>query len=217
MHIWQIQVIGEVSVGEWVWRQFPHVVLVTSTVDIVEILDLGVAEVIRAGTHRVDSSLVALYGSVVAVTRAIHVVVPLSFDCVVVRVIVIGIARVNRVVVVSLVLDKRIEPSVSNKHILQLNLVCARDVLCVLLEEVGIENGSVVASIALSCEAEAVARILRERTHKTLQCLPHAWRRTLGAVGSQSVVWLGVCSACSVCLRVVWASRVWQLNDGATV
>jgi hypothetical protein len=60
----------------------------------------------------------------------------LSLDGGVVWVVVVGVTREDGVIIVRLVLDERIKPAVSNKDVLEIDLVGSTDVLRVLLEEV---------------------------------------------------------------------------------
>jgi hypothetical protein len=60
----------------------------------------------------------------------------LSFDGGVVWVIVIGITGKYGVVVVRLVLNERVEPTIANEDVLEVDLVRSGDILRVLPEEV---------------------------------------------------------------------------------
>lgn len=46
----------------------------------------------------------------------------------------------QREVVKGFVLDEWVEPSISNEHILEIDVVRAGDVLCVLIEDIGLKR-----------------------------------------------------------------------------
>jgi hypothetical protein len=80
-----------------------------------------------------------------------------------------------------------------------------------------IEQRSIVASVALRCKVDSIGRVLRECTHETLQCLPHARRSTFGRVGSVGDVRRGVSSASTHVQGILWASCVGKGDDVAGV
>lgn len=73
-----------------------------------------------------------------------------------------------RKVVVGLVLNNRVIPAIADHHTAQLDLLGSRLEMGVLLLDVLVEDGPVVAAITLRGEVEGFARVLRKCAHKTL-------------------------------------------------
>jgi hypothetical protein len=74
-----------------------------------------------------------------------------------------------------------------------------------------------MASVAFCGEMDSIGRVLRECTHETLQCLPHARRSAFGRVRRVGDVWGRVGSAGTHVQGILWASRVRESNDIAGV
>lgn len=49
-----------------------------------------------------------------------------------------------------------------------------------------VEHGSIVAAVTLRRKGEAIARVMRECTHESLQRLPHIRRRALSRVRNKT-------------------------------
>lgn len=141
-----------------------------------------------------------------------------------------------REVIVSLILDQGIIPSVPDicqshfctgdvlyvtktsenlpdQHSLQRDLMSARDVLRILCLNILVENWTIVTSIALARKVKAFSRVLRERSHESLQCLPKVRGCSASCVSRQGQVGVAVCSTGLRVLRIVGADRIWQADD----
>jgi hypothetical protein len=80
-----------------------------------------------------------------------------------------------------------------------------------------IEQRSIVASVALRGKVDSIGRVLRECTHETLQCLPHARRSAFGRVRRVRDVRRRVSSTSSHVQGILWASCVGKGDDVAGV
>jgi hypothetical protein len=68
-----------------------------------------------------------------------------------------------------------------------------------------VEHRAVVTAITLRREGEAIARVLRECAHESLQRLPHVRGCSLGRVWHEADVGFGVCAAGANLLRIIGA------------
>ena len=80
-----------------------------------------------------------------------------------------------------------------------------------------IEQRSIVASVALRGKVNYIRRVLRECTHETLQCLPHARRGAFGCVRRVGDVRRRVSSASTHVQGIFWASCVGKGDNAAGV
>lgn len=87
-----------------------------------------------------------------------------------------------------LILNERIEPTITDYDVLKINLYGTRNVLCVLVKKVRVEDRTIMSSVALCCEVEAVACIIWECAHKTLERPPHIGRSAFSRVGCQRMI-----------------------------
>lgn len=208
----RVEVVDVEGVGEGVGGQLAEVVFVAAGVDVVQVLDLLVAEVVGGAADLVEAGRVARKRLVVAVAFAVEVVVPHVGDSVVEGLVVVRVAGRDGEVVVGLVLRQRVEPAVADEDGLQVNLNGVGDVLAVLLLDVLAEDGRVVAAVALGGEVEAVLRVLGEGAHEALQRLPEVGGCVVGRVGGQGQVRVRVRAAVG---GVVGACGVRQSDDVA--
>ena len=126
--------------------------------------------------------------------------------------VIVRVAGRDGEVVVGLVLEDRVIPAVADQHGGQVNLLGTRDVFGVLRLEVLAEDGAVVPAVALRREEELFARVLRERAHEPLQCLPEVGRRGGRRAGGRGVVRVRVGRAAPVrCVVGTFCAR--QLHD----
>lgn len=203
LYLRTIQIIDIKTVWEWVGSQFAHVVLITSGVDVEHILHFWGTEVVRCWADIIPTSNVTLASLVDAVTNPIEIVVPLCLDGCIVWVIVISVPGIDGEVVVRLILDQGVEPAISDKNVLKVDVDCTRNLLCILLDEViwwtvslllaavvifssignTVENRAIVSSITLGGKAKSISGVLWEGTHESLQRFPHIWSSSLSCVG----------------------------------
>lgn len=211
-----VEVVDVELVRERIRLQLANVVLVAVGDVVQHGLDLVVAKVVGVRADLVDARLVARRGQVEAVAGAVHGVEGLQLRGLVVGRVVVRVAREDGEVVVGGVLQQRVVPAVADEDALEADGVGAgqRAVLDggVLGLEVGVEDGAVVAAVALGGEVEALARVLREGAREALQRLPEARGRGLGRVGGGQQVGVRVGAARQVG-GVVRAGGVGQLDD----
>lgn len=183
------------------------------------LFDFSCAEVVCCGADLVDAAGVAVDCHVVAIARSVHIVIHSRLRALVERQVVVRVSWEDGEVVVRCVLYKWIVPAIANEQALEVDVLGSRKLSLldqlVLGFEVGVEDRSVVSTIALCGEVEVVAGILWESTHEALESLPHARCRGDSGVSSVGLVGLGPGSTAS--LSVVGASVVRQLHDVAFV
>jgi hypothetical protein len=90
------------------------------------------------------------------------------------------------------------------------------NILCILSLNILVEYRTVVTTVTLTAEVEAVSRVVWKGTHEALQCLPEVGSCSLSSVCCQCQIWVGVSSACANILSVVRACSVWKGNDCAS-
>jgi hypothetical protein len=74
-----------------------------------------------------------------------------------------------------------------------------------------------MASVALRCKVNSIGRVLRECTHETLQCLPHARRSAFGRVRRVGDVRRRVGPTSTHVQGILWAGCVGKGDDVAGV
>lgn len=84
------------------------------------------------------------------------------------------------------------------------------------LDVITVEHRTVVSTITLRREGEAITRVMRECTHEALQCLPHIRCRALSRVWNETNIRFGVCAACADFFGVIGACFARQLDDIAS-
>jgi hypothetical protein len=149
LYVWEVEVLFEVAVWKRIRRKVPHIIFVSPAVYVVRKLDLVVAEIVRTRADRVLTSGVAVLRLIEAIALTVQVVVPLCLHCVVVRVVVVSITGIYGVVVVRLILQNGVKPAVADKDIFQVDLDSPRDILCILVQEVSVEDWCIVPAVAL--------------------------------------------------------------------
>lgn len=123
---------------------------------------------------------------------------------------------VYREVIVRLVLNDRIIPAITDHDAFQFNFLRTWGKILVLLLNVLIEHRSVMSSITLRGEMEFLARILRKRTHETLQRAVEVRSSGIGRISRQGDIRVRVRAAGRV-LRVVRTGVVGQGDNVARV
>lgn len=112
----------------------------------------------------------------------------------------------------NLVLNEWIIPAISDQNAGKRDLLCAGDILRVLLLDIFVVDRPIMPAVRLGCEVELLARVLRECAHETLQRRPEV-RRTLRSAGRcQGLVGVRVCAAAEA-LGPVWAKVPFQRHD----
>lgn len=128
------------------------------------------------------------------------------------RIIAVSVPREHTEVVVRLILDKRIVPSVSDHDTFKTYVVCTLDILIILFLKVLVENWTVVTTVRLGGEVHPFPGVLRECTHEALECLPHVRRGCRRRVRGQTLVEVAVSAAVPV-TRILGAGVVGQLDE----
>ena len=164
-------------------RQLPKVILITTRVLVINILNKVSTKVIRSTAHRVQPARLAVPQLVKTVTRSIQVIVPLRLHGSVKGLVVVGVSGEDGEVVVCLVLDDRVEPAVADGHGFEADWLGSGESSLVLGLDVGVEDGAVVSAVALGCKVEGVARVLRKGSQETLKCFPEVGCSGGGGVG----------------------------------
>jgi len=136
LYLRSVQIIHIIRIWKRVGHELAHIVFIAVGVDVVQVFDLVRTEVVCARAHIIPARGIAVSGLVETVARTIHIVVPFCLDCVIVRIIVICVSRIYGELVVGFVLDERIEPTVTDQHVLQIDVVSSRDILRILVENV---------------------------------------------------------------------------------
>lgn len=112
----------------------------------------------------------------------------LTFDRLVERIIAVRISRRHAEVVIRLILDERIVPSIPDQDALETDIMRALDILRILLLEVFAKDGAIVSTIRLCREVHTFPRVLGERTHKALERFPEVGRRRWCRVRCQTLI-----------------------------
>src|ERR1700761_1145353 len=83
----------------------------------------------------------------------------------------------------------------------------------ILFLDVGVENWSVVPTVAFRCEMEAVLRIIGKSAHESLQGLPEVGCRSCCTVCCQTQIWVRPCAtSCGKC-GIFRTSAICNRND----
>lgn len=183
------------------------------------LFDFSCAEVVCCGADLVDAAGVAVDGHVVAIARSVHIVIHSRLRALVERRVVVRVSWEDGEVVVRCVLHKWIIPAIANEQTLEVDVLGSRELSLldqlILGFEIGVEDRSIVSTIAFCGEVEVVARVLWEGAHESLECLPHA--RSCSDSGVSRVGLVGLRPGSTASLSVVRARVVGQLHDVAFV
>ena len=161
LHGGGVQVVDVVLVGERVGHQLADVVLVAAQGDVVQLLDLAGAEIVRGGANLVHAAGGAVAQLVDTVAAPVQAVVHLRGHGGV-EVHAVRVAGGDGVVVVGGVLEEGAEPAVADQDGGEGDFVGAGDGFGVLGLDVFVEDGAVVATLkgeglVMDCDG-AVAR-----------------------------------------------------------
>lgn len=175
------------ALGKGIWVEFTNVVLVTFRICVEQKFNLVGAEIIRCGANIVNADFVAVLDLVVAVAFAIQGIVHFMLMLLAERRVVVGVTWRDSEIIVGLVLNQRVKPSVADRHRLERHFMSAINVfsilsfkvsgMCELLrghmyfkearlissmlwEDLLCEDWPIMASVALRCKMKAIPRIL---------------------------------------------------------
>ena len=132
---------------EGVWQEFPKIVLIP-----IEIIIVQAFNVVRTISVTVTANFVVTSGRaflqlIDTFPWAVQVVVHFGRLFLRERKIVIGVAGRHRVIVVGLVLNDWIVPTVADQYSFKVDLVCPRNILAVLLFNVFVDHRAVMTTV----------------------------------------------------------------------
>lgn len=147
-----------------------EVVLVTIEIYVVQRFNIVRAITIAFATDGIIPSGSTMLQLVDTFTLSIKIIVHLSRNRGIQWQVVVGVAGEDGEIVVGLILDDWIVPAISNHHSLQFDFVGTRNIFGILLLDVLVDHRPIMAAIRFRSEMETFSAVLRESTHKALEC-----------------------------------------------